>query len=90
VQQEIREDHLGISAAARTALLGKPVAWCGPTYRMVLEAWEQFCHHLHPAIARRYEAEHRLHLITGGAISRWSLDAPRYDPGRRVCAHHRR
>ena len=27
---------LGISAAARTALLGGPVAWCGPTYRMVL------------------------------------------------------
>ena len=67
---------LGISAASRTALVGGSVAWCGPTYRMVVDAWEQFCHLLHPATARRNEAEHRLHLITGGMISCWSLDAP--------------
>ena len=38
--------------------------------------WEQFCHLLHPVTARRNEAEHRLHLITEGMISCWSLDAP--------------
>jgi hypothetical protein len=56
------------------ALDGKPAAWLAPTYKMLQEDWRELKYLLAPAIAEKWETEHRIQLITGGVIDMWSLD----------------
>jgi phage terminase large subunit-like protein len=67
---------LGIDRLIVPALDGKPVAWCAPTYRMMVETWEILQHVLANVIAQRNEQEHRLTLLSGGTIDLWSLEDP--------------
>ena len=67
---------LGIDRLIPPALDGKPVAWCAPTYRMMVETWEILQHVLANVIAQRNEQEHRLTLLSGGTIDLWSLEDP--------------
>jgi hypothetical protein len=59
---------LGQNRLILPALDGKPVAWCAPSYRMMVETWESLQHVLANVIAQRNEQEHRLTLVSGGTI----------------------
>jgi phage terminase large subunit-like protein len=67
---------LGQNRLIMPALDGKPVAWCAPTYRMMVETWESLQHVLANVIAQRNEQEHRLTLVSDGTIDLWSLEDP--------------
>lgn len=73
---------MGIDRLIEPALHGASVAWCGPSYRSVLDAWEQLRVVLQPAIRERNEQEHRMRLATAGRIEMWSLDDPDQARGR--------
>jgi len=64
----------------RPALDGYPVAYFGPNYSLLLEAWRSLNHTLSPIMKRTNANEHRMELITGGMLDFWTLDNP--DAGR--------
>jgi len=64
---------------------GKPAqhaAWFAPTYKMLLEAWNETRRRLDPVTKRTSEQTHRLDLLTGGTVEMWSLDDPNAARGR--------
>lgn len=67
---------LGIYLLMRYALDGHPVAWCAPTYKMLLDVWRDVVERLEPVTLRKSEQDRRLELVTGGTIDFWSLDNP--------------
>jgi hypothetical protein len=74
--------RLGIDRLVARAIEGLPVAWCGPTYKMLHETWDILKHALISVTASTNEQEHRLVLRTGGSIDLWSLDSPDVVRGR--------
>lgn len=79
---------LGVNLLLEPALMGLPVAWLSPTYRMQQETWRDFQFYLAPAIASANASEKRIELYTGGVIDLWSLDRVDTMRGRkywRVC-----
>jgi phage terminase large subunit-like protein len=74
---------LGIFLLIHVAALGKPVAWFSPTYKMLIDAWEQTLKMIHPLIKRTNKQERRIELLTGGVIEFWSLDKPDVARGRK-------
>ena len=72
--------HLASYVAAHAALDGKPVAWFAPSYKLLAEAWRELTYRLLPVASRVNGQEHRLELITGGAVEMWTLERP--DPAR--------
>jgi hypothetical protein len=75
--------QLGIDRAVAPDVLGYPVGWFSPTYKMLLEAWRSLAQVLQPITARKSEQERRIELITGGLIECWSLDHPDAARGRK-------
>jgi hypothetical protein len=73
---------LGIDRLIGPALDGMPVAWCAPTYRMMVETWTILQDVLASVIAQRNEQEHRLTLVSNGTIDLWSLEDPNTIRGR--------
>ena len=71
---------LGMDRLIHPALLGKPVAWFAPNYRLLADVWRELQAILEPVIARPNQQERRLELHGGGVIEMWSLDSP--DAGR--------
>lgn len=65
------------------ALMGFPVGWFSPTYKMLSEVWRDMSNVLKPITARTNVQEHRLELVTGGVVDMWSLDAPDSARGRK-------
>jgi hypothetical protein len=61
-------------------LKGYPVGWFAPTYKILLDAWEEIERLLHPVTRRVSEQNKRIELWTGGKFEAWSLDNP--DAGR--------
>src|SRR5215813_8247137 len=74
---------LGIELDLEPALVGFPVAWFSPTYKMLAEIWRDLRNILIPVIKRTDVQQHRLELITGGVIDMWSLDAADSTRGRK-------
>ena len=71
---------LSVELAADTLLVGAPVAYVTPTYKMLEDVWRGLCNTLAPVTANRNEQQHRLEIITGGVLDCWSaenLDAMR-------------
>jgi predicted phage terminase large subunit-like protein len=65
------------------ALDGRPVAYCAPTYKLLMEAWRRMERTLQPVIASVNRAEMRMQLITGGSVDGWTLEDR--DAGRGRC-----
>lgn len=65
------------------ALDAKPVAWFAPTYKLLDEVWRE-ARRLLRAIATRIDSQqHRIELVTGGALDFWTLDDPDAGRGRK-------
>ena len=58
------------------AINGFPVAYCAPTYKMVMNVWREIKEITQGIIYDANEQEKRIELIGGGTINMWSLDAP--------------
>ena len=74
---------LGLNRCADPAVLGAPVAWFSPTYKMLLEVWREAARTLAPITARRSSQERRIEYTTGGLLEFWSLDNPDVARGRK-------
>lgn len=74
---------LGIDRIAHAAVKGNRVAWFGPTYKMLADAWRQIRHIMQPLTKRASDMEHRIELVTNGVIDGWSLDKPDAARGRK-------
>lgn len=66
--------------AAETMLQGDPVGWFAPTYKVLLEAWDELVTMLRPITSRSNGSDRTIKLITGGLIEFWTLEDP--DAGR--------
>ena len=58
------------------AIHQQPVAWCAPTYKMLLDVWREVVERMEPITTRKSEQDRRLELMGGGSIDFWSLDNP--------------
>ena len=74
---------LGLNRCADPAVLGYPVAWFSPTYKMLIEMWREAVRTFAPITARRSVQERRLEYVTGGMLEFWSLDNPDVARGRK-------
>lgn len=57
-----------------SAVNGKRAAWFAPTYKILLEAWDDIGRTLKPVIKRKNKTEQRITLITGGVVDFWTLN----------------
>ena len=78
--------QLGMDRLIHPALLGKPVAWFAPNYRLLSDVWRELQTLLDPVIAARNQQERRLELHGGGVVEMWSLDSPDSGRGRAYAA----
>lgn len=74
---------LGENRLADASLLGKPVAYFAPSYRMMAEVWRDMVRLLRPVTKQVYVQDRRIDLITGGVVEFWSLDTPDVARGRK-------
>lgn len=58
------------------SLNGFPVAYCAPTYKMVMNVWREVKDITQGVTYSLNEQEKRIELLGGGSINMWSLDAP--------------
>lgn len=65
------------------ALDGHPVAYCAPTYKLLMDAWRQMERTLNPVLASVNRAEMHMQLITGGHVDGWTLEDRDAGRGRR-------
>ena len=57
-----------------SALDGWPVAFFAPTYKILLDVWEDMKRTLRKVTARSNKSDMRIDLITGGKIDFWTLE----------------
>ena len=57
------------------ALNGYPVAYCAPTYKMVMEVWRAINGIVYGVTKSKSETEKRIELVGGGTINMWSMDS---------------
>lgn len=57
-----------------SALDGWPVAFFAPTYKILLDVWEDMKRTLQPITKRSNKSDMRIDLITGGKIDFWTLE----------------
>lgn len=60
--------------AEDTVLLGQPVGWFAPTYKILADAWRELKIHLAPITATKNESTHTIETHSGGILECWSLD----------------
>lgn len=65
------------------ALNGWPVAYCAPTYKMLMEVWRSMNEILYEMTESKSETEKRIELYGGGVIDFWSLEDPNSIRGRK-------
>lgn len=59
------------------------MSWFSPTYKMLADVWRDLVRVTAKVTERVNSSEHRIELITGGAIDMWSLDNPDSARGRK-------
>ena len=57
-----------------SAIDGKPVAYFGPSYKVLLDIWSDTERTLRPLIRKANKTEMRIELMTGGKIDFWTLE----------------
>ncbi len=72
-----------LALAEGGALDGASVGFFAPTYKLLMEAWNDFEHTLTPVKKRSNKTEMRIELITGGKIDFWTLEDPDAGRGRK-------
>lgn len=65
------------------ALDGKPVGFFSPTYKLLLDVWQELERVLHPIMRKANKSEMRMELITGGVIDCWTLEDENAGRGRK-------
>lgn len=71
---------LGIERLIRRAREGYPVAWFGPTYKMMADVWRDVVRATQDEAERVSAMGHRVELKGGGVLELWSLETN--DPAR--------
>lgn len=66
-----------------SAINGKKAAWFSPTYKLLMEVWDQMERTLRPVLRRVNKMEQRMELVTGGVIDFWTLEDKDAGRGRR-------
>ena len=66
----------GIDYLSHDLLDGYPVGWFSPTYKLMLEVWDDILFRFRELIARKNVSERRIELLTGGRIEFWPVDSP--------------
>lgn len=66
--------QFGIDRSAHGAIMGGPIGWFAPTYKILADAWRQLVRTLYPLTTKLNQQEHRIELATGGSLECWSLD----------------
>jgi hypothetical protein len=76
---------IGTNLLVEAALLGLPVAWASPTYKMLIEVWRDAVALLQPVLARNGidKQNKRITLLNGGVIEFWSLGSAESIRGRK-------
>lgn len=69
--------------ASNGALNGFPVAYCAPTYKMLMEVWRAMVDILYEITEAKSETEKRIQITGGGVIDFWSLEDPNSIRGRK-------
>lgn len=64
----------GIDRLMKPMLDGYEVGWFAPTNKQLAPAWRELQIVLKPVTLKKSERDHRLDLLSGGAIEMWSLD----------------
>jgi predicted phage terminase large subunit-like protein len=72
-----------LALAEGGALDGASVGFFAPTYKLLMEAWNDFERTLTPIMKRSNKTEMRMELITGGKIDFWTLEDKDAGRGRR-------
>lgn len=62
--------------AVTTSVIGAPVGWGAPTYKMLLDDWKTISNTMAGVTVRRSEQERQLQVINDGRIEFFSLDNP--------------
>lgn len=65
---------LGSDLAIDPVLDGLPVAWFAPSYKMMLEVWNEISQTIAPITKRISVQDRRIDVITGGVFEMWTLD----------------
>lgn len=72
---------LGRDLAIGAALMGQPVGWFAPTYKVLDDAWRGLIDTLQPVWSKPPDNQaYKVELISGGSVEAWSLSKP--DAGR--------
>ena len=66
-----------------SALDGWPVAFFSPTYKLLLDVWEDMKRTLKPITRKANKTDMRIDLITGGKIDFWTLEDKNSGRGRK-------
>jgi hypothetical protein len=74
---------LGTGLLVPPMLEGFPVGWFAPTYKLLLEVWEEFERLLEPITFRKNTQQKRIRIYGGGSIEFWSLDSGTVARGRK-------
>lgn len=72
-----------LALAEGGAIDGASVGFFAPTYKLLMEAWDDFERTLTPVMKRSNKTEMRMELITGGKIDFWTLEDKDAGRGRR-------
>lgn len=62
---------------------GKPVAWFAPTYKLMIEVWQDARRQFADDIVTANKTEMRIELSNGGVFDMWTLDNPDAGRGRK-------
>lgn len=65
---------LAINLLCEAAIEGKKTAYFAPTYKMMLEVWQEVKNTLKTITTQSNQIEKRIELLTGGIIEFWSLE----------------
>lgn len=65
---------LGSDLGVDPILDGLPVAWFAPTYKMMLEVWQEMNQTLEPIAKRVSVQDRRIETVTGGVFEMWTLE----------------
>jgi hypothetical protein len=74
---------LGTNLLMPPMLEGFPVAWFAPTYKLLLEVWDEFERLLAPVTRKKDSQQKRIKIYGGGSIEFWSLDSGTVARGRK-------
>lgn len=65
---------LGKRLISDTAMDGQPTAWFAPSYKYLLDVWQELNTYLAPVIRRTSQQDRRITLLNGGTLDFWTME----------------